>query len=187
MLVCHRRLREACQLRLDLSPASGRQDHAISPSGDDAGRRRRIPVHRIPRHARDDRDTPHTGAEREGGKHYFRKNESDLFCEEGLERANRFDAACKIRFVVHEIFVTEIERPQHAEKPAPDRICRFSSPRSRLCQSELFCSSLRSIARCANCLSSVAHSHPHQSELAEKQRVSATQPGAAPCVAKYTA
>ena len=42
----------------NLTPASGRQDHAISPSTSRAVRQKRIGVHRIPPHVRDDRETP---------------------------------------------------------------------------------------------------------------------------------
>jgi hypothetical protein len=105
MLVCHRRFREASRLRSNLSPASGRQDHAISPYEVDAGRRRPIPVHRIPHHAHDDRDTPLTPA-RNGMEEstVFGKTKDIYFARGGLERVKRFDAACKIRFVVREIF-----------------------------------------------------------------------------------
>ena len=44
-----------------LTPASGRQDHAISPSASRAVRQRRIRVHRISPHVRDDREPPLIG------------------------------------------------------------------------------------------------------------------------------
>src|ERR1700749_4626524 len=42
----------------NLTPASGRQDHTTSPSASRAVRQKRISVHRIPPHVRDDRETP---------------------------------------------------------------------------------------------------------------------------------
>ena len=42
----------------NLTPASGRQDHTTSPSASRAVRQKRIGVHRIPPHVRDDRETP---------------------------------------------------------------------------------------------------------------------------------
>ena len=42
----------------DLTPASGRRDHTTSPSASRTVRHRRIRVHRIPPHVRDDRDPP---------------------------------------------------------------------------------------------------------------------------------
>jgi hypothetical protein len=42
----------------NLTPASGRQNHTISPSASRAVRQRRIRVHRIPPHVRDDREPP---------------------------------------------------------------------------------------------------------------------------------
>jgi hypothetical protein len=42
----------------NLTPASGRQDHTTSPSTSRAIRQKRIGVHRIPLHVRDDRETP---------------------------------------------------------------------------------------------------------------------------------
>jgi len=42
----------------DLMPASGHQDHTISPSASGAIRQRRIRGHRIPPRACDDRETP---------------------------------------------------------------------------------------------------------------------------------
>src|ERR1700730_3505288 len=42
----------------NLTPASGRQDHTTSPSASRAFRQRRIRVHRIPPHVRDDREPP---------------------------------------------------------------------------------------------------------------------------------
>ncbi len=42
----------------NLTPASGRQDHTTSPSTSGAVRQKRIGVHRIPPHVRDDRETP---------------------------------------------------------------------------------------------------------------------------------
>ncbi len=42
----------------NLTPASGRQDHTTSPSASRAVRQKRIRVHRIPPHVRDDRETP---------------------------------------------------------------------------------------------------------------------------------
>src|SRR5260370_34104960 len=42
----------------NLTPASGRQDHTTSPSASRAVRQRRIRVHRISPHVRDDRDPP---------------------------------------------------------------------------------------------------------------------------------
>src|ERR1700742_4039075 len=42
----------------NLTPASGRQDHTTSPSTSRAVRQKRIGVHRIPPHVRDDRETP---------------------------------------------------------------------------------------------------------------------------------
>ena len=42
----------------NLTPAPGRQDHTTSPSAICAVRQKRIRVHRIPHHVRDDRETP---------------------------------------------------------------------------------------------------------------------------------
>ncbi len=42
----------------NLTPAPGRQDHTTSPSTSRAVRQKRIGVHRIPPHVRDDRETP---------------------------------------------------------------------------------------------------------------------------------
>jgi hypothetical protein len=42
----------------NLTPAPGRQDHTTSPSASPAVRQKRIRVHRIPPHVRDDRETP---------------------------------------------------------------------------------------------------------------------------------
>jgi hypothetical protein len=44
--------------RENLAPASGRQDHTISPSASGAFVVSAIRVHRIPPHVRDDRETP---------------------------------------------------------------------------------------------------------------------------------
>jgi hypothetical protein len=41
-----------------LTPASRRQDHTTSPSASRAVRQKRLSVHRIPLHVRDDRETP---------------------------------------------------------------------------------------------------------------------------------
>jgi hypothetical protein len=41
-----------------LTPASGRQDHTTSPYASRAVRHKRISVHRIPPHVRDDREPP---------------------------------------------------------------------------------------------------------------------------------
>jgi hypothetical protein len=65
-LFCHRRSASpACRTRRvdiafprNLTPASRRQDHTTSPSASRAVRQRRIRVHRIPPHVRDDRETP---------------------------------------------------------------------------------------------------------------------------------
>ena len=65
----------------------------------------RIPVHRIPHHVRDDRDTPLTGAERDQGNHNFRKNERELFLRGGLEHSHHLDAPWESRIFAHEIFV----------------------------------------------------------------------------------
>jgi hypothetical protein len=66
--VCHRRPREACQLRLDLSARFlGRQDHTISPYASPPLVERHLYVHRIPARVRDDRDTPlDSGLEQNG-------------------------------------------------------------------------------------------------------------------------
>jgi hypothetical protein len=45
----------------DLTPASGRRDHTTSPSASRAVRQKRIRVHRIPPHVRDDREPPLVG------------------------------------------------------------------------------------------------------------------------------
>jgi len=55
---CHRRL------PANLMPASGHQDHTTSPSASHAVRYRRLRVHRIPLHVRDDRERPSDGAGR---------------------------------------------------------------------------------------------------------------------------
>ena len=65
----------------------------------------RIPVHRIPLHVRDDRDTPLTGAERAERNHNLRKNESELFLRRGLARSDHLDALWESRIFAHEIFV----------------------------------------------------------------------------------
>jgi hypothetical protein len=57
-LCCHRHRRDAASVFADLTPASGRQNHTTSPSASSAVRRRRVRVHRIPLHVRDDRETP---------------------------------------------------------------------------------------------------------------------------------
>ena len=56
-LSCHRRPLRSLLLK-NLTPASGRQDHTTSPSASRAVRQKRIRVHRIPPHVRDDRETP---------------------------------------------------------------------------------------------------------------------------------
>src|SRR5581483_8804472 len=48
MLDCHHRLREAFRLRSDLTPASGRRDHTISPSASAPLVSQHIRSHRIP-------------------------------------------------------------------------------------------------------------------------------------------
>ena len=48
----------------NLTPASGRQDHTISPSASRAFVVSAISVHRIPPHVRDDRERPSRGAGR---------------------------------------------------------------------------------------------------------------------------
>jgi hypothetical protein len=55
---CHRRPREAFQLRWDSAPAWARQDHMTSPSAPVPLISRHQPVHRIPHHVRDDAYAP---------------------------------------------------------------------------------------------------------------------------------
>ena len=50
--------REKRLLLTNLTPASGRQNHTTSPSASRAVRQKRIRVHRIPPHVRDDREPP---------------------------------------------------------------------------------------------------------------------------------
>ena len=63
-----------------------RQDHTTSPSAPAPLVPRHQPVHRIPRHVRDDRDTPLVGAER--GRPYTRSNcwKTEIFLCAAIDR-----------------------------------------------------------------------------------------------------
>ena len=85
-------------LLADLTPASGCQDHTLSPSASNAFVKSTISVHRIPPRVRDDHDTPLlVGRDREqyriirifGKAEYFCRK--DLTAGGGQSRANKGD------------------------------------------------------------------------------------------------
>jgi hypothetical protein len=84
-LSCHRRRRKL--VSANLTPASRCQDHTTWPSASRAVRYRRIRVHRIPLHVRDDRERP---SKRSGtGRGYTlicNFGKSEYLCKRGLTR-----------------------------------------------------------------------------------------------------
>src|SRR5580700_4817369 len=82
----------------DLTPASGCQDHTLSPSASDALVRCTLSVHRIPPRVRDDHDTPLlVGRDREQYRIIRIFGKVEYFCAEDLtaggveSRANKGD------------------------------------------------------------------------------------------------
>jgi hypothetical protein len=61
--------------------------------------RQSVHVRRLPLRVRDDRDTPLVSVRSGAVNHEFRKNESEIFLCEGLDRANQIDGAGEIRFL----------------------------------------------------------------------------------------
>jgi hypothetical protein len=71
----------------NLARAWARQDHTTSPSADVPLVNRHIPVHRIPPHVRDDRDTPLGSVRNEGAYTPNQKfGKQEYFCAQGLTR-----------------------------------------------------------------------------------------------------
>ena len=96
--VCHRRPRDAQASSPAWRRTLGRQDHTISPSASMPHVHRHRSVHRIPHHARDDRDTPLlSAAECREANSRLRKNERGIFCGRGLERVNSIEAFREIQ------------------------------------------------------------------------------------------
>ena len=123
---------DALGIVANLPPASGRQDHATSPSADDAGRQSAHPrpLHSAPRFVTIAIRPSHRRGMGEG-KHDFRKNERELFLRRGLERGKYLDAICKIRFVGRglcvpaRVFVCRQGRSGEIETGLPDRANRL--------------------------------------------------------------
>jgi hypothetical protein len=89
----------------DLTPASGRQDHAISPSAFAPPVSRRQSVHRIPRSTSVTiaiRPSCRGGTAQEATNWKFK--ESELFLRAGLDHPNQLEAKDEIRFLAHAVF-----------------------------------------------------------------------------------
>ena len=82
----------------DLAPASGRQDHTISPFASMPRVTRHRGVHRIPHHVRDDRDTPLLPARNEANlTTCSEKAKVEYFCDDMLTGSSGLISFTKIR------------------------------------------------------------------------------------------
>ena len=103
-LSCHRQSSDSLS-PATLAPASGRQDHTISPSASCRSSRNMPRPSHAASNTRDDREAPLL---KEAGR---RKEATDLgsapsgiFLARGLDDPNQLEAACEIRFCAHTNF-----------------------------------------------------------------------------------
>ena len=83
-LSCHRHSAELSSA--NLTPASGRQDHATSPSASGTLVSSTISVHRIPPHVDDVRNAPLLERDGDGYSADLRFGKTEIFFREGLDR-----------------------------------------------------------------------------------------------------